>query len=514
MVKLRYAPRIWLIPAVMLVFLGLLSFWVWQRQIDNQALLLARHTDDVALQAARRLEVFMAAELRAANVFARRWSEHEDRDFSKERFERFAQILIQDLPGFQAVGLLSPAYKVGWASPAAQDVLARFQRLDQRPLLAQLRQNQEPNFAEPYLNAQGVTNIAAIFPLLRPDEFLGFMLVQFSAVRLIDTCFHTRIRAEFHFAISDGDRLLFRSSPLVNWAVGGQAAPGVSQGLQVLNRRWQLRLWPKPELAASYGWGVGIPIFLFGIMLSLGFSWLVLLLLRRMEMLRWARDQQAQLARKVLHVQEEERARLSRDLHDELGQLLTALRLEIDWLEKRLPSGCATEVGVMENATTLIEGATTELRRMCSGLRPPLLDDLGIEAALASLVKEFEERMATGIDLGLDLDQQSPALAPELALCTYRILQESLTNIRRHAQADQAWVQLTVRTGTLTLSIRDDGVGFVESQLEARQGLGIEGMRERAHLVGGTVAIESSPKRGTTVVFRAPTTVPAQEEKA
>jgi signal transduction histidine kinase len=217
-----------------------------------------------------------------------------------------------------------------------------------------------------------------------------------------------------------------------------------------------------------------------------------------------AEEKLALLSRKILIAQEEERARLSRDLHDELGQLLTAQRLELDWLQKRMkPVELEDPLG-FENAVKLVEDATGELRRICRGLRPPLLDDLGIEPAVGLLVQEFEERTGIVTDLDVRLEDDLEGLTRELALCIYRILQESLTNVSRHSGARNVSITLAYSARSLLLSVYDDGSGFETEQASVARGSGITGMQERARLVGGSVEVRSAPDKGTRVVFRVP----------
>ena len=187
--------------------------------------------------------------------------------------------------------------------------------------------------------------------------------------------------------------------------------------------------------------------------------------------------------------------------HDELGQLLTATRLEMGWLEKRIPQA-EDESGVFKTTVGLIDQATEELRRLCRGLRPPLLDDLGFEAAIKSLVEEFRERSGIKAHLEVHLEDEGSSVSPEIALCVYRVLQESLTNISRHAQATDTGISLRVIGGDLILHVSDNGIGFDESRPGEAHGCGLEGMRDRADLVGGTVEIHSTRARGTRVVLR------------
>jgi PAS domain S-box-containing protein len=229
-----------------------------------------------------------------------------------------------------------------------------------------------------------------------------------------------------------------------------------------------------------------------------------------------ALQRQAQLARKALLAQEDERARVSRELHDELGQILTAVRLEVLLLQKE---GLADEVRRQGLATAMqmITQAADELRRVCKGLRPPLLDDLGLEPAVRSLAEEFAERSGVRVYLEIRLDDtmEGPdALPGEVALCAYRVLQESLNNVRRHAEAREVNIALagSIDEGLL-LSIYDDGKGFAPQDEDAEGRYGIAGMRERAALVGGELQIRSVPGEGTRVVFRLPGATPKEKRR-
>ena len=241
----------------------------------------------------------------------------------------------------------------------------------------------------------------------------------------------------------------------------------------------------------------------------------VLAMLTDQSELHQAMLRHAQLSRKVLMAQEEERARVSRDLHDELGQILTALRLEISWLRKKAcASVAAPEVGqACDSAVEMVEKAAEELRHICKGLRPPLLDDLGLEPALRLLVEDFEER--SGLDIGFKshMDDGVQAVPSEVGLCTYRILQESLNNITRHAAARHVNIIISDSGEELVLSVYDDGSGFDPSTRDARKGSGIAGMRERAYLVNGSLHLRTEPHQGTRVTLRVPLNASRRETR-
>ena len=504
----------WLIAALVFASLAALTVLVWRQQIQHQRSLLTQRTGEVCAQAARRLEVFMESHLRIAAIFARRWSTHETRDFSRRRFEEFASVMLGELPGYYAVGLIPPDRRPGWVIPPEVPLFQVTLDPARIPLLDQTGRTGEAVFSEPFESTQGATTVYAALPLLRGKEFLGYLIVDFRTSALIEDCFHERIRSEFQFIIRDGKKIIFRSEAGISPEAFSRASAGAQVSFPVRNRTWHLEMIPREETAAAYGWTANLPLPVLGIFLSVGLSILVFMLLRRAELLRAARDQQTMLSRKVLLAQEEERARISRELHDELGQQLTALRLEMGWLQRRIRQESAEDSGAYKNAVALVEQATGELRRICRGLRPPLLDDLGLEPAVTQLLNEFKSRLDCEFEAKISLSEQDGSIPPTLALCAYRILQESLNNIRRHAEPSRIAIEMTANNGVLTLQVNDDGKGFDVTQLGAMRGWGLQGMQERASLVDGTVDVRSSRNGGTRVIFRAPLKTTKKEKKS
>jgi len=221
--------------------------------------------------------------------------------------------------------------------------------------------------------------------------------------------------------------------------------------------------------------------------------------------------QRAQVSRKVLAAQEEERTRVSRDLHDGLGQMIAAVHFEIDWLRKQAPGQSLTGED-FARSVGLIEQAGEKLRRICRGLRPPMLDDLGLMPAIRQLVDEFAEHSTLRLNLEIHIDEDRYPVPPDVALCTFRVLQEALTNVVRHAEASEVDVTLVRDAGSLVLSVYDNGKGFDPERLAGAPGFGVEGMRERAQLVEGTLELQAAPNEGTRIVFRAPLPVPVEED--
>ena len=214
-----------------------------------------------------------------------------------------------------------------------------------------------------------------------------------------------------------------------------------------------------------------------------------------------AQDQLRRLSGSIIANQEKERAALSRELHDELGQVLTALRMDAVWLRARMK---VLDVKAAERALTmcdLIDETISDVRGMAYRLRPGVLDDLGLVDALENYTTDFEKR--TGITCVFD-HQRILEVTETIATAAYRITQEALTNVARHADAGHVDVQLGLNAGSLLLVVSDDGRGFNTAALGDAEGLGLAGMRERAALAGGTLEVQSRLQSGTRVEFKVP----------
>ena len=211
-----------------------------------------------------------------------------------------------------------------------------------------------------------------------------------------------------------------------------------------------------------------------------------------------------ELSARVLEAREEEKTLLARELHDELGQKLTAMKLDLAWLRERLPVGDAALAAKAEHVTGLVDQTVTSVRRISADLRPLMLDDLGLQDAVAWLVAEFAKH--AGVECRLDAPPE-PALKNvdrAVAITIYRVLQESLTNIARHARAKRAWVILGAGGNWLQLEVEDDGQGITDADLARPRSLGLKGMRERVLYLGGSVEVGRAPRGGTRVLVRVP----------
>jgi len=224
--------------------------------------------------------------------------------------------------------------------------------------------------------------------------------------------------------------------------------------------------------------------------------------IRAEEALRHSQTELRELAYATNSVREQEKSRIARELHDELGQALTALKLDLTWLSERLPAGqeaIAEKLGAMQ---AMIDGTVAATRRISADLRPMMLDDLGLVPAAEWLVQEFTQR--TGIPCELRVASPELELKDPHATAVFRILQESLTNVARHAQAQRVEVALGRVDGSVTLNVRDNGRGFSLDDPRRPNAFGLMGLRERVSLLGGEIRIESQPGRGTVLYVQIP----------
>jgi signal transduction histidine kinase len=209
------------------------------------------------------------------------------------------------------------------------------------------------------------------------------------------------------------------------------------------------------------------------------------------------------LSRRVLQVQEQERRRIAIELHDELGQSLTAIKINLQLSErlKDQPLG-----DLYKENLRIVEDALQQVRRLATTLRPSMLDDLGLASALQWMTEQSAHR--SGFEVNFHHVRDQARLAPDIETACFRIVQEALTNIARHAHARQVDIRMEHENDTLILRIADDGGGFNIDEMQARALLGnstgVLGMQERATLIGGQLQIRSSPGQGSTVELTCP----------
>src|SRR5262245_3214281 len=211
------------------------------------------------------------------------------------------------------------------------------------------------------------------------------------------------------------------------------------------------------------------------------------------------------ISKGVLRVQEAERGRIARDLHDGVGQTLTALKMQIELLEKAAAEGAALGRTFAE-LKEIADRSLQEVRQISHLLRPQMLDDLGLVPTLRWLARSFRQR--TDLEVDLRVEGLETRVEPDLETLVYRVAQEALTNVARHAAASAARLDVQRVPGKLSMSVRDNGVGFDVAQLfgseERDRGFGLHGMRDRVQLFSGRFGLRSSPGEGTVVEIEIP----------
>jgi signal transduction histidine kinase len=214
--------------------------------------------------------------------------------------------------------------------------------------------------------------------------------------------------------------------------------------------------------------------------------------LNRYRTLAEQREKLSEMAQRVVTAQEEERLRISRELHDDLGQALTTHLLAIRNLQSDLSIPVVTLFENLENLYQQSYEIFVKIRRLAHDLRPPVLDTLGLKRSLETYCHEFTNR--THLPITLDIDPVLPEFIDVYNIILYRVLQESLTNIAKHAQASRVWVELNVEDDTVNLTVQDNGRGLQQAE---NKGIGITGMQERLSLVGGKFLLHSPSEGGT-----------------
>jgi signal transduction histidine kinase len=241
---------------------------------------------------------------------------------------------------------------------------------------------------------------------------------------------------------------------------------------------------------AAVGLGILLAGGLFSFIIARDISKQTLELQSSLEQLR-------ALAGRLQSIREEERKRVAREIHDQLGQALTAIKLDVSSLLHEMPEDQRRQSTRTQTILTLVDETIRSVRRIATELRPGMLDDLGLVATLEWAGEEFGAR--TGTQCRLDLPSDDIVVDPDAAVAIFRIFQETLTNIVRHANAKEVNARLAIEDGNLTLEVHDNGTGIPSEKLQKGRSLGILGMRERATLLGGDLYITGFPGKGTTV---------------
>ena len=220
------------------------------------------------------------------------------------------------------------------------------------------------------------------------------------------------------------------------------------------------------------------------------------------EELKNSREKLRNLTAHLNSVREEERKLIAREIHDELAQALTALKMGLVWIDNKLPEKKEPLSEKIKSMTNLIDMTIYSVRRISSELRPGLLDDLGLQAAIEWQAKEFGDR--TGITCKVTFNSDTNNLDQERSTAIFRIFQETLTNVARHAEATEVRASLEETPDMLIMKVKDNGAGITEEAILNSKSFGIIGMQERTLLLGGNIKLKGVHNKGTTVTVRIP----------
>ena len=220
------------------------------------------------------------------------------------------------------------------------------------------------------------------------------------------------------------------------------------------------------------------------------------------ELLIKSHEDVRRLASHLTQVREDERRRIGREIHDELGQQLTAIKMDVAWIDKKTPDETSLVKNKLKNIISLLDGSNESVRRILTELSPGIVDNHGLVEGLERLNRQFEA--ATGIPVEFTTNEATIDLAQEIGNCIFRVYQESLTNIMRYAQADKVVTSLNIKTDTVVVSIKDDGKGFDVAAIQTKKSFGILGMKERVLSQNGKFELQSKMGRGTKIMVTVP----------
>jgi signal transduction histidine kinase len=221
-------------------------------------------------------------------------------------------------------------------------------------------------------------------------------------------------------------------------------------------------------------------------------------------------EQELEISRKQLqhftehleHILEEERKRISRELHDDLGQLLTILKFDLSWLRLEGVKDTPEVIAKTDEMMASVNDALASVKRISKEIRPPQLDALGLGGALQWDIDQIEKKI--GIKGSVNIEPVEFEVKGQIATVLYRVFREAMTNIVRHAHAKNIFIQLIQRVDSIFFSIRDDGRGITKKEMAGETSLGLVGIRERIRMVNGTLVIDSKPGKGTALLVEVP----------
>ncbi len=235
-----------------------------------------------------------------------------------------------------------------------------------------------------------------------------------------------------------------------------------------------------------------------------------ILRLDRYRTLSIQRENLRKMAEHVVNAQEQERKRLSRELHDDLGQALIAHMLRLQNLRTEIPTQEGAINRELDDLIADTNQTINKMRQLAQNIRPTMLDTLGLKTTLQNHCREYSIR--TGLPITLEIDEKLPELSDIYSITLYRILQETLTNVIKHSKANHVWVELSVDEQEIALTVQDNGQGFTMDDTSMTRGIGLTGLHERLLLVGGNLLVKSAHGKGTIISAHLPIEIQTKDQ--
>jgi len=421
--RFRHPRRTWLVTTALFLTLASCVYLVWQHEVAHENNHIRMHTADVSDQAVRRLQTFVNSRLKPAEVFARRWSRHERRDYSQQRFRNFAAELRSALPGYHRIHFVTPDLHVRWTVPRGPQPPEGLASAVYRKALALASHSRRIVISKPTRIHGGRSGFIAVMALRRQDELLGYLVVDILADVLIGECFHDRIRSEFDFWIDANGIRLFGPNRSAH-PHGRRKAFLTSRRFDVVGHRWQLTMVPRNAVASGDS-RAHLHVLLLGVALALGLSLMTFLLLRQVDLLRVARDraframeardemerQKSFVEAQLLQAQKMEAVGLlAGGVAHDFNNLLTIVRVHCDLLAKELADNPPRfdSVGMIQRSADRATELTSQL--LAFGRRQVLQPQvLNINSVVDEVSQILERSLGETVQLILDM---SPTLWP------------------------------------------------------------------------------------------------------
>jgi signal transduction histidine kinase len=517
-----------LAPFIAFLIFGGISVMLWQNQNRHERELVLRHTETSAEQIRIRIEGLMNARMASIELMAERWVDRIPPDFSQKRFLDFAEKFYSHHPGFMGINWVDPMGVVRWVFPKNSN-----ERVVDKPIFKHQEflgnkkfhiLHTDKNVITPCMElTQGGIGYNTFLPLVHSGRIQGYLNGVFQVKKIMDICLAKDIFEDFWVRLYESDQLIYTNKQQSD--VNPEKNEfRVLRKIQFPGKTWKLDLVPKVLVYPS-GMVRRVSILIFGLVVSVILSLLLYLLLERMQMYRLARDQALQeiserkraelriqhLSQQLLKAQETERQMISCELHDRVAQDLSASKIECDMLLKNPGKVDVPAKVKLHEISSRLQEAINAIRDLSYDLQPPILSEMGLLKALEIYCEEFSRQFGIKVEFqsaGLNLFE----LDPDTEIHIYRLVQEGLNNIRKHAGSEKAVVRLLGAFPNIILRIEDTGKGFDvkarELALSDEKRMGLRSMKERINLLGGQMTIQSRLMQGTKIYIK----IPCQEQ--